>query len=109
VDLHHFSSSQRAVVEASDGPLSVLAGPGSAKTTVLAGRIAYLVAHRGVPAAAILAITFTTAAAATPASEAGGHPRQSRAGTHAGKLDSNVVVNSQYVKGIVTMNPSRTR
>ncbi len=32
---------------------------------MLAGRIAYLVEHRGVPAATILAITFTTAAAAT--------------------------------------------
>jgi len=65
VDLRRFSPSQRQIVEAGDGPLSVLAGPGSGKTTVLAGRIAYLVEQRGVPPAAILAITFTTAAAAT--------------------------------------------
>ncbi len=43
----------------------MLAGPGSGKTTVLVGRIAYLVDQRGVPPAAVLAITFTTAAAAT--------------------------------------------
>jgi DNA helicase II / ATP-dependent DNA helicase PcrA len=43
----------------------VLAGPGSGKTTVLVGRIAYLIDQRGVPPAAVLAITFTTAAAAT--------------------------------------------
>src|SRR5438128_8930880 len=65
MDLSDFSPSQREIVEAGDGPLSVLAGPGSGKTTVLAGRIAYLVEQRGVPPAAILAITFTTAAAAT--------------------------------------------
>jgi DNA helicase-2/ATP-dependent DNA helicase PcrA len=65
MDLSDFSPSQRQIVEAGDGPLGVLAGPGSGKTTVLAGRIAYLVEHRGVPPAAIMAITFTTTAAAT--------------------------------------------
>jgi DNA helicase II / ATP-dependent DNA helicase PcrA len=65
VDLAHFSPNQREIVRASDGPLSILAGPGSGKTTVLAGRIAYLVVERGVPPSTILAITFTTAAAAT--------------------------------------------
>src|SRR5437773_7487810 len=65
MDLSDFSPSQRRIVEAGDGPLSVLAGPGSGKTTVLAGRIGYLVETRGVPPASILAITFTTAAAAT--------------------------------------------
>ena len=65
MDLAHFSPNQREIVRASDGPLSILAGPGSGKTTVLAGRIAYLVVERGVPPSTILAITFTTAAAAT--------------------------------------------
>jgi ATP-dependent DNA helicase UvrD/PcrA len=65
VDLSGFSPSQREVVTAGDGPLSVLAGPGSGKTTVLAGRIAYLVDQRGISPSTIMAITFTTAAAAT--------------------------------------------
>ena len=65
MDLSDFSPSQRDVVKAGDGPLSVLAGPGSGKTTVLAARIAYLVEERGISPASILAITFTTAAAAT--------------------------------------------
>src|ERR1051326_3758779 len=65
VDLSDFSPSQREVVTAEDGPLSVLAGPGSGKTTVLAGRIAYLVDQRGISPSTIMAITFTTAAAAT--------------------------------------------
>ena len=65
MDLSDFSPSQREVVTAGDGPLSVLAGPGSGKTTVLAGRIAYLVDQRGISPSTIMAITFTTAAAAT--------------------------------------------
>jgi DNA helicase-2/ATP-dependent DNA helicase PcrA len=41
--LDAFSPQQRGVVQAGEGPLSILAGPGSGKTTALAGRIAYLV------------------------------------------------------------------
>jgi len=42
-----------------DGPLVVLAGPGSGKTRMLTHRLAHLVAECGVPAAECLAITFT--------------------------------------------------
>ena len=49
MDLRLFSPNQREVVEAGEGPLSVLAGPGSGKTTVLAGRIGYLVEVRASP------------------------------------------------------------
>ena len=65
MDWSRFSDQQRNVILAGDGPLSILAGPGSGKTTTLAGRIAYLVGERDVPPTSILAITFTTAAAAT--------------------------------------------
>ncbi len=65
MDLSRFSARQRAVITADEGPLSILAGPGSGKTTTLAGRIAHLVAERTVSPTSILAITFTTAAAAT--------------------------------------------
>jgi len=58
-----FSANQLAAITAADGPLSIIAGPGTGKTTVLAGRIAHLVRERGADPASILVVTFTTDAA----------------------------------------------
>jgi DNA helicase II / ATP-dependent DNA helicase PcrA len=53
---------QRAAATA-DGPLLIIAGPGSGKTRTLTYRIAHQIADRGLAAESFLAITFTRRAA----------------------------------------------
>ncbi len=53
---------QEAAVQAAEGPVLLLAVPGSGKTTVLLHRLGYLIFCRGVAPERILTVTYTVAA-----------------------------------------------
>src|SRR5512146_1059532 len=60
--LNSLNESQKKAVTADDGPLLIVAGPGTGKTLTIVRRIAWLL-HHGARPEDILAVTFTNRAA----------------------------------------------
>lgn len=63
MDLSNLNNMQKTAVQKTDGPVLILAGAGSGKTTVLVNRVAYIIETKNIHPYNILAITFTNKAA----------------------------------------------
>ena len=63
MDLSKYNADQRKAIEATEGPMMILAGAGSGKTRTLVGKIQYLIEDKKVFPYQILALTFSNKAA----------------------------------------------
>lgn len=81
---------QKAAVEQLDGPVLVIAGPGTGKTQLISTRVGYILEKTDTPADAILLLTFT---------EAGVQAMRERLGGIIGKPAYDVQINTYHAFG----------
>ncbi len=62
-DQRLLNEEQKQAVEHGDGPLLIIAGAGTGKTTVITDRIKHLILEKNIPPSSLLALTFTEKAA----------------------------------------------
>ena len=63
MNLDYLNDKQKEAVLYNNGPLLILAGAGSGKTSVLTTKVAYLIKEKNINPKQIVAITFTNKAA----------------------------------------------
>lgn len=63
IGMRDLNPAQADAVAYTEGPLLVIAGAGSGKTRVITQKLAFLIKQRGLPARALVALTFTNKAA----------------------------------------------
>jgi len=95
--LDGLNESQKEAVMTIDGPLLVVAGPGTGKTLTMVRRIAYLV-HQGVRPENILAVTFTNRAA---------REMKERTGALLGTRAGNIFIGTFHLLGLRIIREAR--
>ena len=63
IDLSNATANQKSAIQTTEGPLLIIAGPGTGKTYTLVQRTIYLIAEKGIKPENIMIATFTEKAA----------------------------------------------
>lgn len=87
-DFEQANDEQKKAILATEGPLLIIAGPGTGKTFTLVKRIAYLVVEKKVKLSEIMVVTFT---------EKAGKELLTRISNEFAKYDLNLNINEMYI------------
>jgi len=87
-DFEGVNESQREAILTTEGPVLIIAGPGTGKTFTLVKRIAYLVIEKGVKPSEIMVVTFT---------EKAGKELLTRISNEFIRYDLNLNINEMYI------------